>query len=78
MDSAHPQSNRLRRCTVIDNLANNQVLIIMDWAVKFPLVGYQETQSKRSGIKTKSLHVSVVVKKIADREVEVEFLSPRR
>ena len=42
----------------------------MDWAVKFPLVGYQETQSKRSGIKTKSV-VSVVVKKIADCEVEM-------
>ena len=45
----------------------------MNLAIKFPLVGYQETQRKRSGIKGKSLHVSVAVNKRADGEVEVEF-----
>ena len=73
LDSAHPQSSSLRRCTVIKNLANNQVLVIMNLALKFSLVGYQETQRKWLGIKGKSLHVSVAVNKRADGEVEVEL-----
>ena len=73
LDSAHPQSSSLRRCTVIKNLANNQVLVIMNLALKFSLVGYQETQRKWFGIMDRSLHVSVAVNKRADGEVEVEF-----
>ena len=73
LDSAHPQSSSLRRCTVIKNLANNQVLVIMNLALKFSLVGYQETQRKWLGIMGRSLHVSVAVNKRADGEVEVEF-----
>ena len=73
LDSAHPQSSSLRRCTVIKNLANNQVLVIMNLALKFSLVGYQETQRKWFGIMGRSLHVSVAVNKRADGEVEVEF-----
>ena len=73
LDSAHPQSSSLRRCTVIENLANNQVLVIMNLALKFSLVGYQETQRKWFGIMGRSLHVSVAVNKRADGEVEVEL-----
>ena len=73
LDSAHPQSSSLRRCTVIKNLANNQVLVIMNLALKFSLVGYQETQRKWLGIMDRSLNVSVAVNKRADGEVEVEF-----
>ena len=73
LDSAHPQSSSLRRCTVIKNLANNQVLVIMNLALKFSLVGYQETQRKWFGIMGNSLHVSVAVNKRADGEVEVEL-----
>ena len=73
LESAHPQSSSLRRCTVIKNLANNQVLVIMNLALKFSLVGYQETQRKWFGIMGRSLHVSVAVNKRADGEVEVEF-----
>ena len=73
LDSAHPQSSSLRRCTVIKNLANNQVLVIMNLALKFFLVGYQETQRKWFGIMGRSLHVSVAVNKRADGEVEVEL-----
>ena len=73
LDSAHPQSSSLRRCTVIKNLANNQVLVIMNLALKFSLVGYQETQRKWFGIMGRSLHVSVAVNKRADGEVEVEL-----
>ena len=56
-----------------ENLAYNQVLMIMNFAIKFSLVGYRETQRKWFGIKGKSWHVSVAVKKHADAEVEVEF-----
>ena len=73
LDSAHPQSSSLRRCTVIKNLANNQVFVIMNLALKFSLVGYQETQRKWFGIMGRSLHVSVAVNKRADGEVEVEL-----
>ena len=73
LDSAHPQSSSLRRCTVIKNLANNQVLVIMNLALKFSLVGYQETQRKWFGIMGRSLDVSVAVNKRADGEVEVEL-----
>ena len=73
LDSAHPQSSSLRRCTVIKNLANNQVLVIMNLTLKFSLVGYQETQRKWFGIMGRSLHVSVAVNKRADGEVEVEL-----
>ena len=72
LDSAHPQSSLFRRCTV-KNLANNQVLVIMNLALEFSLVGYQETQRKWFGIMGRSLHVSVAVNKRADGEVEVEF-----
>ena len=73
LDSAHPQSSSLRRCTVIKNLANNQVLVIMNLALKFSLVGYQETQRKWFGIMGRSLYVSAAVNKRADGEIEVEL-----
>ena len=39
------------KSAVIDNLANNQVLIIMDWAMKFLPIGYRETQQDWFGKK---------------------------
>ena len=54
-------------------MANNHVLIIMNLALKFSLVGYQETQRKWFGIMGNLLHVSVAVNKRADGEVEVEL-----
>ena len=58
---------------VIENLANNQVLIIMDWDMKFLPIGYRETQRDWLGKKGKSWHVSVAVKKGDDGEIGVEF-----
>ena len=58
---------------VIENLANNQVLIIMDWDMKFLPIGYRETQRDWLGKKGKSWHVSVAVKKGDEGEIEVEF-----
>ena len=60
------------KSAVIENLANNQVLIIMDWAMKFLPIGYQETQRDWFGKKGNSWHVSVAVKKGDDGEIEVE------
>ena len=61
------------KSVVIENLANNQVLIIMDWAMKFLPIGYRETQRDWFEKKGKSWHVSVAVKKGDDGEIEVEF-----
>ena len=54
----------------VENLANNQVIIIMDWAMKFLPVSYRETQRDWFGKKGKSWHVSVAVKKGDDGETE--------
>ena len=61
------------KSAVIENLANNQVLIIMNWAMKFLPIGYRKTQRDWFGKKGKSWHVSVAVKKGDDGEIEVEF-----
>lgn len=61
------------KTAVVEKPANNQVLIIMDWAMKFLPVGYRETEGEWFGKKGKSWHVSVAVKKGADGQVEVEF-----
>jgi len=62
-----PQKN-----IVIENLVDNQVLIIMDWAMKFLPISYRETQRNSFGKKEKSWHVSVAVKKEDDSEIEVD------
>ena len=62
-----PQKN-----IVIENLVDNQVLIIMDWAMKFLPISYRETQRDSLGKKEKSWHVSVAVKKEDDSEIEVD------
>ena len=59
------------KSAVVENLANNQVLIIMDWAMKFLPISYCETQRNWFGKKGKSWHVSVAVKKGDDGETEV-------
>ena len=60
------------KSAVIENLAN-KVINIMDWAMKFLPIGYQETQRGWFGKKGKSWHVSVAVQKGDDGEIEVEF-----
>ena len=51
------------KSAVIENLANNKVLNIMDWAMKFLPIGYRETQRNWIGKKGKSWRVFVAVKK---------------
>ena len=60
------------KSAVIENLANNKVLNIMDWAMKFLPIGYRETQRDWFGKKGNLWHVSVAVKKGDDGEIEVE------
>ena len=57
---------------VVENLADNQVLIIMDWAMKFLPLSYRETQRDWFGKKGMPWHVSVAVKKEDDSEIEVQ------
>ena len=61
------------KSAVIENLANNQVLIIMDWAMKCLPIGYRETQRGWFGKKGKLWHVPVAIKKGDDGEIELEF-----
>ena len=51
------------KSAVVENLADNQVLIIMDWAMKFLPISYQETQRDWFGKKGRSWHVSVALNK---------------
>lgn len=61
---------------VLENLSNKQVLIFMDWAMKFIPSSFRETQKDWYGKKGKSWHVSVAVTKTNDGELEVyNFLS---
>ena len=57
---------------VVDNLSGSQVLIIMDWAMKFLLISFRETQRDWFGKKGKSWHVTVAITKDeSGSEVEV-------
>ena len=56
---------------VIDKLASNQVLLIMDWAMKFLPTCFRETQRDWFGKKGKPWHVCVAITKAANEEIEV-------
>lgn len=57
---------------VVDNLSGSQVLLIMDWAMKFLPISFRETQRDWFGKKGKSWHVTVAITKDeSGSEVEV-------
>ena len=56
---------------VIENMKANQVLLIMDWAMKFLPASFRETQRDWFGKKEKSWHVCVAVLKSENGENEV-------
>ena len=56
---------------VIENMKVNQVLLNMDWAMKFLPASFRETQRDWFGKKGKSWHVCVAVLKSENRENEV-------
>lgn len=59
---------------IIDHLKPDQVLLIMDWAMKFLPTSFRETQRDWFGKKGKSWHVTVAVTKIDNDEIEVNNL----
>lgn len=63
------------KSAVIEKLTINQVLIIIDWAMKYLPVSYQETQRDWFGKKGKSWHFSVAITKGEDGEIKVEILN---
>lgn len=59
---------------VIDHLSASQVLLIMDWAMKFLPTSFRETQRDWFGKKGKSWHVTVAITKDeTSNEIEVLF-----
>ncbi|KAK3745924.1 hypothetical protein QZH41_010219, partial [Actinostola sp. cb2023] len=58
------------KSTLIDGLLQTQVLIIMDWAMKFLPTSFRETQRDWFGKKGKPWHVSVAITKDENGETE--------
>ncbi|KAK3710375.1 hypothetical protein QZH41_012298, partial [Actinostola sp. cb2023] len=58
------------KSTIIENLTTSQVLIIMDWAMKYLPSTFRETQRDWIGKKEKSWHVSVAITKEENGEIE--------
>ena len=60
---------------IIDNLKPaSQVLLIMDWAMKFIPTSFRETQSDWFGKKGKSWHLLVAITKTEDGTIEVGIM----
>jgi len=57
--------------TIIDKLTTSQVLLIIDWAMKFLPSSFRETQRDWFGKKGKSWHVTVAITKGEDDELQV-------
>lgn len=51
------------KSAIIENMLPSQVLLIMDWAMKFLPASFRETQRDWFGKKGKSWHVTVAVTK---------------
>lgn len=56
---------------IIDNLSPRQVLLIMDWAMKFLPASFRETQRDWFCKKGKSWHVTVAVTRSDCNDIEV-------
>ena len=59
---------------IVDSLKSSQVLLIMDWAMKFIPTSFRETQRDWFGKKEKSWHLSVTITKAEDGTIEVEIM----
>ena len=59
---------------IVDSLKSSQVLLIMDWAMKFIPTSFRETQCDWFGKKEKSWHLSVAITKAEDGTIEVEIM----
>ena len=58
---------------IIDNLKPSQVLLIIDWAMKFIPTSFRETQRDWFG-KGKSWHLLVAITKAEDGTIEVRIM----
>ena len=56
------------------SLKPSQVLLIMDWAMKFIPTSFRETQRDWFGKKGKSWHLSVAITKAEDGTIEVGIM----
>ena len=56
---------------IIDHFTSYQVLLIMDWAMKFLPTSFRETQRDWFGKKGKSWHVTVAITKSNSDNIEV-------
>lgn len=62
------------RLDTIEQLQEDQCLLIMDWAMKFLLMKYRETQSDWFGQRGRNWHVIVCIYKGIDGSVNVSSL----
>ena len=60
---------------VLDNLTTEQVLVVMDWAMKWLPRSYRETQKEWFGKKGISWHVSACITKVEKDETEFQVLT---
>lgn len=72
MRTAHQQ---VAKTTALDEMTLTQVLIVMDWAMKFLPVCFRETQSEWFGKKGRPWHVSAVITKNEQGEFEVLYMN---
>ena len=63
---------------VLDNLTAEQVLVVMDWAMKWLPRSYRETQKEWFGKKGISWHVSACIKKVEKNETEFQVFTVLR
>ena len=63
---------------VLDNLTAGQVLVVMDWAMKWLPRSYRETQKEWFGKKGISWHVSVCITKVEKDETEFQVFTVLR
>ena len=59
---------------IVDSLKPSQVLLIIDWAMKFIPTSFRETRRDWFGKKGKSWHLSVAITKAEDGTIEVEIM----
>lgn len=59
---------------IIDNLKPSQVLLIMDWAMKFVPTSFRKMQRDWFGKKGKSWHLSVTTTKAEDGTIKVGIM----
>ena len=63
---------------VLDNLTAEQVLVVMDWAMKWLPRSYRETQKEWFGKKSISWHVSACITKVEKDETDFQVFTVLR